>query len=213
MRAGVTEGGEEVNPISPGEGASQSDRSWLTRAGGTCALLAAAILLIGIVGLAFRSPSVQPWLAVLFGINAGSGEVTLESLEVVAAVDIVLLALTGAAFVGFWPGPGRPHRAWMGLAILLPFAGIAMLLATGLWGRSGLMGGAFVLSVLLVGERRTRFVGYLGVAASLLLLAGDFATGGSRSVPIAGLVTVGYVLLVAWFVWIGAKLLGPRGSI
>ena len=200
------------------EDVTRSDRSWLARVGGSCALLAAAILGVGVVGLAARSPSLQPWLAVLFGINAGAGGMTLESLEVIAPVDIVLLALTGAAFVGFWPGPGRPHRAWMGLAILLPFAGIVVLLATGLWGRSGLMGGALVLSFLMVGERRTRTVGYLGVAASLLLLAGDFATGGSRSGPVAGLVAVGYVLLVAWFLWIGARLLTaqdlkPRGSI
>jgi hypothetical protein len=87
----------------------------------------------------------------------------------------------------------------MGLAILLPLAGIAVLLGTGLQGRSGLMGSGLVLSVLLIGNRTFRSLGYLGGVANLLLLIGDFATFGTGSALVASLVAFGYVLLIVWF--------------
>jgi hypothetical protein len=172
------------------------------RLGGVAAALEATVLSVGVVGLIVASPVLQPWLAVLFGINAALAGLSMDALSVISAIDIVVLALAVLAFAGFWPGPGKPHRIWMGLAILLPLAGIAVLLATGLQGRSGLMGGGIVLSVLLVGSRTFRPLGYLGGAANLLLLVGDFSTSGARSALVASLVAVGYVLLVIWFAWI-----------
>jgi hypothetical protein len=83
----------------------------------------------------------------------------------------------------------------MCLAILLPFAGIVVLLATTLAGRSGLVGGGIVLSLLMLGSRTHRPLGILGLVANLFLLVGDFATAGS-SVPVAGMAGVSYVLLV-----------------
>ena len=185
----------------------QSNRRSLSLASASSALLVAAVLLIGIVGLATQASSLRPWLAVLFGVDSGWDVVSFDSLHAVSAIDIAVLALAGVAFLGFWPGPGRPHRLFMGLAVLLPLAGIAVLIATGLWGRSGLMGGGLVLSALLLGHPRFRPLGLLGLAANLLLLVGDFATRDARALLVAGLVGVGYVLLIAWFVWIAAKLL------
>jgi hypothetical protein len=174
----------------------------LRRLGGIGAALEATVLGVGIVGLIVESPVLRPWLAVLFGINAALGGLSLEALSAINAIDIVVLALAAIVFAGFWPGPVKPHRAWMGLGILLPPAGIAVLLATGLQGRSGLMGGSLVLSVLLIGNRTFRPLGYLGGGATLLLLVGDFATSGARSAPVASLVAFGYMLLIAWFAWI-----------
>jgi hypothetical protein len=183
----------------------------LRRLGGVSAALEAAALGVGIVGLLVTSPVLQPWLAVLFGINTALAGMSLDSLSVINAIDITVLFLAAIAFVGFWPGPGKPHRIWMGLAILLPLAGIAVLLATGLWGRSGLMGGGLVLSVLLIGSGTLKPLGYLGGVANLLLLVGDFATSGARSALVASLVASGYALLVVWFAWI-AWLLVSRTS-
>lgn len=184
----------------------------LRRLGGVAAALEATLLCVGIFGLIVSSPVLQPWLAVLFGINAGLDGMSFDALSVVMAIDIVALALAGIAFAGFWPGPGKPHRIWMGLAILLPLAGIAVLLATGLSGRSGLMGGGLVFSVLLVGSRTFRPLGYLGAVANLLLLIGDFATSGASSAFVASLVAVGYVVLAIWFVWIAWFLMSRTSS-
>jgi len=90
----------------------------------------------------------------------------------------------------------------MGLAILLPLAAIAVLLATGLEGRSGPMDGGLVLSDLLVCSRMFRPLGYFGRAANLLLLIGDFSTAGARSALVTSLVAFGYILLIVWFGWI-----------
>jgi hypothetical protein len=185
------------------------NRGSLALVGGLAATLAAAILVVGVFGLAAGSSGIRPWLSVLLGINAGVGGVTLGSLRVVNIIDVAILLAAGVAFAGFWPGPGGPHKVWMGLAILLPFAGIAVLLATGLAGRSGLMGGGLVLSVLMIGSPARRVLGYLGVVANLLLLAGDFATAGPSAV-VAGVVGVGYVLLVVWLLWGAVALIAAR---
>jgi hypothetical protein len=191
-----------MNVQIDGMATSTTSGESLRRLGGVGAALEATLLCVGIFGLIVASPVLQPWLAVLFGINAGLDGMSMDALSVITAIDIVALALAAIAFAGFWPGPGKPHRIWMGLAILLPLAGIAVLLATGLWGRSGLMGGGLVLSVLLVGSRTFRPLGYLGAAANLLLLVADFSTTGARSALVASLVAIGYVLLVIWFAWI-----------
>jgi hypothetical protein len=176
----------------------------LARTGGFAAALAAILLLIGVLGLVFGWQSLRPWLAALFGINAAVGGLSLASLRLVNPIDIALLALSCVAFLGFWPGPGKAHKVWMGLAILLPLAGIGVLLATGLWGRSGLMGGGLVLSVLMIGAPALRAAGFLGIAANLLLLVGDFATAGQPAPLVATLVAAGYVSLLAWLVWMAA---------
>lgn len=195
------------------EGVTSGDRMWISRLAGWAAALAAVVLLVGIGGLATASEALRPWLAVLFGIDAGVGGVSMGSLGVVNPIDIAVLVLSGAAFAGFWPGPGRPHKLWTGLAVLLPFAGIGVLLATRVAGRSGLMGGGLVLSVLMLGERRLRPLGYAGVAASVLLLIGDFATTGPRSALVAAVVAAGYLLLVGWFVAMAVSLLRPHAPV
>jgi hypothetical protein len=167
-------------------------------------------LVVGIVGLIVGSPVRRPWLAVLFGINAALAEMSLDSLNVVNPIDIVVLVLAAIAFTGFWPGPGTPHRVLMGLAILLPLASIAVLLGTDLQARSGLIGGGLVLSFLMLGDRAFRPLGYLGAVANLFLLVGDFATSGARSTLVASLVGVGYVLLVSWSAWIALRFLMPE---
>ena len=177
-------------------------------AGGTAAVLSAAVLLGGAVALIVGSPGLVPWLAALFAISAGASGMTLLSLRVVSPVDITLLLLSALAFAGFWPGPGRPHRIWMGLAVALPLAGIGVLFATHLAGRSGLMGGGLVLSVLMLVAAAHRGLGAAGVAANGLLLVGDFATSGARIPVVAGLVAIGYLLLIAWFALSAASLLG-----
>jgi hypothetical protein len=179
---------------------------------GAGAALEATVLCVGIVCLFVASPVLKPWLAVLFGINAALAGMSLDSLSVINAIDIIVLALAAIAFAGFWPGPGKPHRVWMGLAILLPLAGIPVLLATGLQGRSGLMGGGLVLSVLLIGRGTLRPLGYLGGVTNLLLLGGDFATSGARSVLVASLVAFGYMLLIVWFAWIAWLLVSRTSS-
>jgi hypothetical protein len=175
--------------------------------GGASALLAAATLLIGFGGLTTRASALRPWLAVLFGINAGIGDVSHDSLRVINAIDVALLLLACVTFIGVWPGPGGSYVAWMALAVALPIAGIPILLATRLVGRSGFMGGGAVVSVLMLFNAAWLALGSLGLVANLLLLLGDFATGERRSPITAVLVAIGYLAMIGWLFWIGIRML------
>jgi len=185
--------------------ARSEGRSLVAGLGSVAALLAAALLVLGAWAVVVGRASLRNWLALLFGINSGLGG-ALITLRVINSVDVAILALGAVAFAGFWPGPARPHRVWLGLAIGLPVAGIGVLFATGLWGRSGLMGGGLVLSILMLGARELRPLGYVGIVANSLLLVGDFATAGTRSLLVAALVAVGYLALIVWFVWMSIRL-------
>lgn len=174
-----------------------SRNSILGRTGGIAAAACAGLLIVGASALALRNGALTPWLAVLFGINGGVGAVSLHTLHAIKAIDVVILLLAAITFSGLGPRPLR-HRNWYLLAVFLPIAGIAVLFATGLWGRSGLMSGAIVLCLLMLTSGAPSSLSALGLFANLLLLVGDFATQGP-STPIAIAVGAGYVALTLWF--------------
>lgn len=176
-------------------------------AGGVAAVLCATTLLVGIAGLATQTPRARPWLALLIRVNAGYRETLRTTLREVRPVDVLLLVCAAVTYVAFWPGPGVSHVAWMALAIAQPLLGIPVLLATRLWGRSGLMGGGLVLSILMVVDDAWPAVGWLGVMANVLLLVGDFGTTGRPRRLLALALVGGYAALIIWFGWLAAVLL------
>jgi hypothetical protein len=182
---------------------------WLTRTGGLAALLVAVMLLIGLAGLAvsLAGLGLRNWLVILFEINASVGSLPADPLHMFNPIDIVALVLVGVAFLGLWPVLGRINKIWMTIAVALPFAGIAVLLATGLAGRSAVMGGGLVIASLMFRNATFKPIAYTGLLANGLLFVGDLATGGPYAPVVAGLVAVGYVLLAVWFLLIGVRLL------
>ena len=175
--------------------------------GAAAAIVGAAILLVGVGALARGRASLRPWLLVLFGINAGRGGVSMETLRGVPRVDVALLVLAAATYGASWPGPGSNHAVWMVLSVAQPLLGIPLLLLTRQAGRSGLMGGGLVLSLLMVVDGVWTGAGWLGVAANVLLLVGDFGTTGRASRLLAAVIAAGYAALRAWFVWVAVLLL------
>jgi hypothetical protein len=189
------------------DGTAPAGRSVRSVVGGIAAMLVAALLVVGLVGLlgpAVFGSSLGPrnWLAVLLESNLGVGTLPADALRLLNPIDLVLLSAVGVAYLGFWPGPGRPHRVWMAIAVALPFAGIVVLLITDQWGRSSVMSAGLIVAILLAVDR-TWWLAAIGIAANGLLLVADFATGESPSLPVAVLLGAGYALLVAWFVLIG----------
>jgi hypothetical protein len=174
------------------------------------AMLVAAMLLIGAVAFALAVPglALRNWLVVLFGINGGAGGLSRDSLRLFNPFDVALLVLVGVTFLGLWPALGRANRTWMAIAVALPFAGIAVLAVTNLAGRSSVMGAGLVIAFLMSRSRASKRPACLGILANALLLAGDLATAAFRGLFVAALVGIGYALLIAWFLWIGARLLG-----
>jgi hypothetical protein len=178
----------------------------VSKVGGVAAILAAAILVVGVAAAALQGHRVRPWLITLLLINAGRAP--RDTLRGAEPVDIALLALAGVTYAGFWTGHGAGHVWWLALAVGQPLLGILVLVVTRLWGRSGLMGGAVVLSVLMLIVGVWTAAGWWGLAANLLLLVGDFSTTGRRSRLLTALLTVGYAGLVGWLGWVAVLLLG-----
>ncbi|MEW6184025.1 MAG: hypothetical protein AB1500_12775, partial [Bacillota bacterium] len=139
--------------------------------------------------------------------NAGFGGLPADPLRILNSLDIVILVLAGITFLGFRPTLGRINGIWTGIAVALPFAGIAVLFVTHLAGRSALMGAGLVISFLMLKSAGFRRLGYAGLPANALLLAGDLATGASRAPLVAVLIGTGYLLLLAWFLLVGMRLL------
>lgn len=69
-------------------------------------------------------------------------------------------------------------------------------------------GAALVISlVMLRSSVFNKGIAYLGIAASLFLLMGDFSAGIPPSETIAALFGIAYVLFIIWFLWIAQRLL------
>lgn len=171
----------------------------ITFVGGVAAVLVAATLLGGIVAMAIGQRRWSPWLAVLYGYNARYRVTSRDALRGVHAVDVALLLLAAVTYASFWPGPGNGHVVWMTLAIAQPLLGVPLLMVTKLSGRSGLMGGALVLSILMLVTGTSPPVAWLGLSASVLLLVGDFGTTARPSRLLAGALAVGSGALIIWF--------------
>ena len=173
--------------------------------GGVAAALVAALLGAG-AALAAGTRRWRPWLVVLYEINAGRRGSTLDSLRGVRPVDVTLLVLAAAAYAGFWPRLGTDHPVWMALAIAQPVLGVPLLLATRHIGRSGLMGGALVVAVLLVVDDVWPLAGWVGAVGSCALLVGDFGTTSRSNRLLAWAIAGGYGALFVWF-WLVSFLL------
>ncbi len=179
----------------------------LRLAGGGAAVAFAALLLVGLVGLIVPAAGLglRNWLVVLFGLNSGLGTLPADPLRVFNVFDVVALVLVGVAFLGLWPVLSKISRVWTAIAIVLPLAGIGVLLATGLAGRSAVMGAGIIVGFLMLKSPGFKVLAWLGVVANALLLFADFATGTSPVPVVAGAVGIGYLLLVAWFVLLGVR--------
>jgi hypothetical protein len=95
----------------------------------------------------------------------------------------------------------------MTLAIAQPLLGIGILLITRQTGCSGLMGGALLLSILMLIDGAWTALGWLGATSSVLLLVADFGTTGRPHRLLAQVLAVGFAALVIWFGLVATLLL------
>jgi hypothetical protein len=203
-------------------GRETTDIAWegLYRVGGLAALMVGVLFLAALVdlvlsalvsGAAITGLSLleNNWLVVLFKLNAGFNGATYDQLHELNPLDITILALVAAMYLGLYAALWRTSKIGSIIAALQPFLGIVLLIATKTAGRSGVMGAALVISlVMLRSNIFSRLAACLGILASVLLLVGDLSTTpGSPSNFLAILIGIGYVLLTAWFFLIGRRLL------
>ena len=186
----------------------------MSRLGGVSAMFVAAVLLASLLSFVVALPGLglRNWLVVLFELNAGTGGLPVDPLRALNPLDFAVLVLVGITFLGLQPALRRVNKVWMTIAVAMPFAGIALLAITRLAGRSTVMGAGLVIAFLMLrGTGFSRPLACTGILANAFLLVADLATGTSPAPLVAAFVGVGYVLLVAWFLLIGARLLGWSG--
>jgi hypothetical protein len=150
------------------------------------------------------------WLIIIFKLHAGFSGTQLNQLTGLNLLDLVFLALVGVAHVGLHTVLRRKSRIWSIVAAVQPWLGIALFIATDSAGRSAVMGAALVASLVMLGSTAfKKTTAYIGILASVLLLAGDFSAGVIPPSPVvATLFAIGYVLLATWFFQVSGTILG-----
>jgi len=200
-------------------GIADSTRNIFYKVGGGAALTAGILLLVAMLGLI--SSVLQPgaingwlsllmnnWLIVIFKLHAGFFGVQIDQLHILNLLDFSILVLAGTIVLGLYAALRRTSRFWSIIALVQPFLGMILFIATKNAGRSGVMGAALVISgVMLRSNIFNRVTAYIGILASVLLLAGDFSAGIIPPSAIIGtLVGIGYLLLITWMFLVAVKL-------
>ena len=197
---------------------AQGEWNWLDKVSGAAALLTGILLLVGMLGplsSVLRSSGLDEsgptypdnWLSVIFKLHAGLRGAQIGMLQGLDLPDIALLVLVAITHLGLYAALRRSSRIWSVIAAVQPFLGSLLFVATGTAGRSAVMGAGLVASfVMLRSAIFSKTTAYSGIAASGLLLIGDFSAGMPPSDMMAALFAVAYVLLIAWFFQIGRGL-------
>jgi hypothetical protein len=192
---------------------------WLLRSGSLAALSLIGLFLIGITSLMIvgaQPPASgwdmslrENWLVVLFKLNRSSGSGPAELLQIIHLVDLLIMALFEVLFVSLYAVLHRFSRVWTAIAASLPFLGVLLLLITRTAGRSGLLIGGLIFSIIMlrsgIFSKPCANVGIM--ASALLFFIGDLATALLPSSTMIALgIGIGYILWIVWFFLTGIKL-------
>jgi len=198
---------------------AESRWNWLNQVSGAASLILGVLFLIAMTSLftaglqpgtinGWLSPFQNNWLVVLFKLNAGFDGVQFDLLHGLNPLDIAIMALVATTYLGLYVALRRTSRIWSIVAAVMPFLAIVVFIATRIAGRSGVMGAGLVISfVMLRSNIFSKVIAFVGILASVLLLAGDLGTTeNSTSTIVAILIGIGYVLLMTWFFLIARRL-------
>lgn len=198
--------------------AKELHSNWLYRVSAVAALIVGGFLSAALIELTVtvHQPAITSgwpsllqdnWLILIFKLHAGFDGVRSDVLHGLNLLDVVILALVGAMCFGLYAALRDTSKIWISIASALPFIGLILFSVTKIAGRSSVMGAALIISlVMLRNNIFNKVTAYVGILASVLLLAGDFSVGIPHSTMIAALFGIGYVLLTAWFFLVGRRL-------
>lgn len=207
----------KINPVT-GVEKNDSSWNWLYKVSGTAALIAGVLVLIGGIDLiitGFRLGTINGWLSIfgniwlllLLKLHLGVNGVQLGQLYVLNFIDIIFMILVAIMFLGLYVALRRASKIWSIIALIQPFLGLIIFVATKQAGRSAVMGALLVISfVMLRSNTFSNATAYVGILASILLLIGDISVTIARSSIIAIFIGIGYVLLVTWFFMVSRRL-------
>jgi hypothetical protein len=182
---------------------------WLYKISAAAALAAGLLLLIGMISLILSV--VQPasskgwlllannWLVVIFKLHAEFSDVRADALHSLNLLDMLFLFIVGLISLSLATVFTKTRRVWSIIVAVLSLLGMVLYFATQLAGRSTVMLGVLILSLVMLGNKFfSNAIVYSGILAGILLLVGDL-TVGIRSDVITIFFGIGYVLLIIWF--------------
>ncbi len=204
--------------VTANPGPKQSPNKWLHYAGATAAMTILILFLIGILdiitlqSLQFTTTNSlavmsSNWLIVMLKMNMGWSN---PGLNVINALDLSIMALFCVLFLALYSTLRQTSKVLSVIMVCFPFLGIPLFIATGSIGRSTLLVGGLLASlVMLKSKTFTKTTAYIGIIASVILFfIGDLATAFIASSNIIALcILTGYVLWIAWFLLIAKGLL------
>ncbi len=186
---------------------------WILVAGSAAALTAGLLFLAGPIALSIPGESSvlsllrSNWLSTIFRLLAGEAGIQASELYRLNALDLALLALIAVTHAGLYCTLHRSRRVLALIALVQPPLGILLFVLTHGAGRSAVMGASLVMSVAMLGSQTFRkWTGWMGLLASILLLAGDVGTGLAPNAILAASTGTGYVLLIGWLFVVARRL-------
>lgn len=199
---------------------TQPKWNWLCKLGSLAAGAIFVLFLIGMVGIIIEAlgfvvtnnwiaPFYNNWLITLFKLNIRMDGITPDALSVLNPMDILIMVLFSLLFLALFAILGNITKLWTAIATCLPILGIVVYLITKTAGRSGLLIGGLVYSIIMLRSKDfSKVTAYVGIIASVLLFfAGDIGTSVFHSsYIIAILIGVGFILWMLWFFLTGWRL-------
>lgn len=178
--------------------------------GGSTSLALSILFAIGITVFFTPDSQLAPlpnnWLIVLFRLNIPDSSSQTSMLNILNPLDLILIALFCILFIPLNTALRHTHKIWSAIATSLPYLGALLFLITHTAGRSALLIGVLIFSIIMLGSNNfSKKSALIGVASSVLLFfAGDIGTTlFPPSIIIAILIGIGYLLWVLWFALIG----------
>ena len=142
------------------------------------------------------------WLELIIKLHANLPGVQETQLYQLNLLDISLMTLIGFLFIGLYAALRRTSKIWAIVALVQPFIGIVLFIATHSAGRSAILTAVATVSIIMLrSEQFGKPIGWVGILAGVLLLAGDIGLSMIHSLVLAVLTGVGYVGLTTWLFW------------
>ncbi len=175
------------------------------------------LLSIGILGSGLSLFSISPpkwiesivdnWLIILLNINLQIGRYNSQSLQELHIIDFIFFFFIGIIFLRLTQRLHMVNKLFTYISLSFPILGVLLLLVTKTAGRSGLLIGALIYSIIMLWSKEfQKALAITGIIGStLLFFGGDI---GTTLLPpnkfVAGIIIIGYLL---WIIWYGGILI------
>jgi hypothetical protein len=148
------------------------------------------------------------WIILFFKMNIGL--VQRESLSTLHMIDFILMILFGFMFIAFFltlKSKNLIFKLFSIFALIGPYLGMILLFTTHSGGRTGLLTGSLIFSILmLINKKFGILTAIIGILANLTILVScDIFSLNNISKITSISIVIGYILWLLWFFLVSNK--------